>query len=64
MYYRLNGQALIDEDYLQSVGVTDFTKYRADPNFEPQRMMPKNFPDLTVAEEDETLRFKDIDSKL
>ena len=52
LYYRLNGASLIDEDYLRSAGVTDFTKYRCDPGSEPPRMMPRQFPDLTVAEED------------
>lgn len=47
----LNGKALIDEDYLRTKGVTDFTKYRCDPDKEPSRMMPKEFPDLKVKEE-------------
>jgi len=32
------GQALIDEDFLRSEGVTDFTPYRCDPNSEPPRV--------------------------
>ncbi|KAH9504951.1 Hydroxysteroid dehydrogenase-like protein 2 [Bulinus truncatus] len=48
---KLNGLALIDEDYLRMEGVTDFTKYRCDPVQEPDRMMPKKFPSLLVAEE-------------
>ncbi|KAL6048843.1 oxidation-reduction process [Balamuthia mandrillaris] len=32
------GQALIDEDYLRSRGVTDFSHYRCDPNVEPPRI--------------------------
>ncbi|XP_059147815.1 hydroxysteroid dehydrogenase-like protein 2 [Physella acuta] len=48
---KLNGKALIDEDYLRSEGVTDFSKYRCDPNQEPDRMMPKQLPSLLVAEE-------------
>lgn len=32
------GNELIDEDYLRSRGVTDFVKYRCDPNVEPPRM--------------------------
>jgi len=51
---KLNGKALIDEDYLRSEGVTDFTKYRADPDKEPPRMMPSQFPSLLVPEEDES----------
>ncbi len=30
----VNGQALIDEDFLRTRGVTDFVKYRCDPNVE------------------------------
>eukprot|EP00455_Lapot_gusevi_P000073 TRINITY_DN1002_c0_g1_i2.p1 TRINITY_DN1002_c0_g1~~TRINITY_DN1002_c0_g1_i2.p1 ORF type:complete len:291 (+),score=33.21 TRINITY_DN1002_c0_g1_i2:86-958(+) len=47
----LNGQCLLDEDYLVTKGVHDFTKYRCDPTAEPPRMMPRTFPDLTVAEQ-------------
>ena len=54
LLHRLNGKALIDEDYLRSEGVTDFTKYRADPDKEPPRMMPSQFPSLLVPEEDES----------
>ncbi|XP_050397881.2 hydroxysteroid dehydrogenase-like protein 2 [Patella vulgata] len=50
---RLNGQCLIDEDYLRSVGITDFAQYRCDPEHEPPRMMPRKFPSLKVAEEEE-----------
>lgn len=32
------GNALIDEDYLKSRGVTDFTQYRCDPAVEPPRI--------------------------
>jgi len=32
------GQQLIDEDYMRSRGVTDFVKYRCDPNSEPPRI--------------------------
>lgn len=32
------GYALIDEDYMRHRGVTDFTKYRCDPDCEPPRM--------------------------
>lgn len=53
--YRLNGQALIDEDYLRSIGMNDFTKYRCDPLSEPPRMMPKQMPSLLVEEENESL---------
>lgn len=52
---RLNGAVLLDEDYLRSEGLTDFTKYRCDPAVEPSRMMPKVLPDLSVQEEKESL---------
>ena len=56
---KLNGDAIIDEDYLRSRwGVSDFTQYRADPKFEPPRMMPKNFPSLKVEEENFKATFK------
>jgi citronellol/citronellal dehydrogenase len=32
------GQALIDEDFLRSEGVTDFARYRCDPAIEPPRV--------------------------
>ena len=32
------GQALIDEDFLRSEGVTDFSRYRCDPAKEPPRV--------------------------
>ena len=32
------GHALIDEDFLKSEGVTDFTHYRCDPSHEPPRV--------------------------
>jgi citronellol/citronellal dehydrogenase len=32
------GQALIDEDFLRSEGVTDFARYRCDPDREPPRV--------------------------
>jgi citronellol/citronellal dehydrogenase len=32
------GQTLIDEDFLRAEGVTDFARYRADPNSEPPRV--------------------------
>ena len=50
---RYNGKALIDEDMLREIGINDFTKYRADPNHEPARMMPAKFPSLLVEEENE-----------
>jgi len=32
------GQALVDEDVLRAEGVTDFSRYRCDPNAEPPRV--------------------------
>ena len=32
------GHALIDEDFLRAEGVTDFTRYRCDPDHEPPRV--------------------------
>ena len=32
------GKALVDEDLLRAEGVTDFTRYRCDPNAEPPRV--------------------------
>lgn len=42
---RLNGQALIDEDYLRSKGVTNFDKYRCVKGVEP----PKSWPPASDA---------------
>jgi citronellol/citronellal dehydrogenase len=36
----LTGQAFLDEDFLRTEGVTDFTRYRCDPAHEPPRMGP------------------------
>lgn len=55
---KYNGRALLDEDLLREAGVTDFTKYRCDPNVEPPRMMPRVLPSLRVAEEEESLSSK------
>lgn len=41
----LTGQALLDEDFLRSEGVEDFARYRCDPDHEPPRLMPQDFPD-------------------
>ncbi len=35
---RLSGRALIDEDVLRAAGVTDFARYRCDPEVEPPRV--------------------------
>lgn len=40
----LTGRALLDEDFLRERGVTDFTKYRCDPEHEPPRMVASEVP--------------------
>lgn len=61
---RLNGAVLLDEDYLQSEGQIDFTRYQCEPGVEPPRMMPKHLPDLSIAEEQEDLGLGSTNSKL
>jgi len=39
---KLNGNALIDEDYMRSRGINDFKKYRCDPNVEPPRIISQS----------------------
>lgn len=46
---KLNGEALIDEDYMVSRGITDFKKYRCDPNVEPPRIISKSSPLFTTS---------------
>jgi citronellol/citronellal dehydrogenase len=41
---QLSGEALIDEDFLRDEGVSDFTKYRCDPDHEPPRIMARDLP--------------------
>ncbi|KAJ3067656.1 hypothetical protein HDU98_009135 [Podochytrium sp. JEL0797] len=51
---KVNGLALIDEDYLREFkGVSDFKKYQLSPGIEPTRMMPKKFPSLLVEEQED-----------
>ena len=45
----LTGRALLDEDFLRERGITDFAKYRCDPNSEPPRMMAKDIPRVGYA---------------
>jgi citronellol/citronellal dehydrogenase len=35
-----NGRAVIDEDYLRSVGVDDFKRYRCVADYEPRKIWP------------------------
>ena len=54
LFFRLNGKCLIDEDYLRNIGIQNFEKYRSDPDHEPPRMMPQEFPSLLVKEENKS----------
>lgn len=50
----VNGLIDTDEDFLRShAGVSDFSKYSLVPGSKPRRIMPLEFPDLTVAEQDD-----------
>ena len=49
----ISGRLELDEDFLRSRGVTDFSKYSLVPGTTPRRIMPAQLPDLTVAEEDD-----------
>ncbi len=50
----INGQLELDEDFLRRhAGVTDFSKYSVVPGSSPRRIMPAEFPDLTVKEQDD-----------
>jgi hypothetical protein len=50
---------LLDEDFLRTRGVTDFSKYALVPGSMPRRIMPATLPDLTVAEQDDEGRRMD-----
>ncbi|KAF2856999.1 short chain dehydrogenase-like protein [Plenodomus tracheiphilus IPT5] len=49
----VNGELLLDEDFLRTKGVTDFEKYNVVPGLQPRRIMPAEFPDLRVKEHDD-----------
>lgn len=50
----VNGLLDLDEDFLRKhAGVTDFSKYSVVPGTVPRRIMPAEFPDLRVAEQDD-----------
>lgn len=55
----VNGQLLLDEDFLRTNGVGDFSKYALVPGSSPRRIMPAKLPDLTVAEQDDEGRRMD-----
>lgn len=48
----VNGLLALDEDFLRDhAGVTDFSKYSVIEGTVPRRIMPAQFPDLSVAEQ-------------
>lgn len=50
----VSGLIETDEDFLRSyAGVSDFSKYSLVQGSVPRRIMPVEFPDLTVAEQDD-----------
>jgi hypothetical protein len=49
----VNGELLLDEDFLRQAGVTDFSKYSVVKGATPRRIMPAELPPLTVAEQDD-----------
>jgi len=49
----VNGELLLDEDFLRTRGVSDFAKYNLVPGSSPRRIMPEEFPDLKVKEHDD-----------
>lgn len=55
----VNGRCVLDEDFLREQGATDFSKYSVVPGSAPRRIMPAEFPDLRVREEDDEGRRMD-----
>ncbi|ORY19760.1 hypothetical protein BCR34DRAFT_2769 [Clohesyomyces aquaticus] len=49
----VNGCLELDEDFLRKTGVTDFDQYSVIPGSRPRRIMPQEFPDLRVKEQDD-----------
>ncbi|EPS41979.1 hypothetical protein H072_4037 [Dactylellina haptotyla CBS 200.50] len=49
----VSGRLELDEDFLRTKGVTDFSKYNVVPGANPRRMLPAVLPILTVPEEDD-----------
>ncbi|KAH8723904.1 putative Hydroxysteroid dehydrogenase-like protein 2 [Phaeosphaeriaceae sp. PMI808] len=49
----VNGCLELDEDFLRKQGVKDFGKYSLVRDTMPRRIMPMEFPDLRVAEQDD-----------
>ena len=56
----VNGLLETDEDFLRKyTGKTDFSEYSIVKGANPKRIMPAEFPDLTVAEQDDEGRRTD-----
>lgn len=49
----VNGCLELDEDFLRKKGVTDFDRYSVVEGARPRRIMPAEFPDLRVREQDD-----------
>ncbi|KAI9804868.1 MAG: hypothetical protein M1825_001237 [Sarcosagium campestre] len=50
----VNGLLELDEDFLRvHAGISDFSKYALVPGSDPRRIMPRELPSLTVAEQDD-----------
>lgn len=50
----VNGLLDLDEDFLRNhAGITDFSKYSVVEGAKPRRIMPAEFPDLRVKEQDD-----------
>jgi hypothetical protein len=49
----VNGALELDEDFLRTRGITDFSKYALVPGSSPRRIMPAEFPNLKVKEHDD-----------
>jgi hypothetical protein len=60
----VNGLLDTDEDFLRRhAGVTNFDKYSIVPGSKPRRIMPAEFPDLTVREQDDEGKRIDLSAK-
>ena len=58
----VNGRCVLDEDFLRERGVANFDKYALVAGTEPRRIMPEEFPDLRVREQDDEGRRMDSTS--
>jgi hypothetical protein len=47
----VNGCLELDEDFLRKKGIADFDKYSVVAGATPRRIMPAEFPELTVEEQ-------------